>query len=172
MNVAVFVAHADEMMSRAELESRGIWITFANGRRGLVPFSDIPEIGQYENLRDFELPSTDELILRAVDGRSVALPWDFVRHYCDKEYRPRIEKAAATGRKVLGERIKHARKQAGLTQEALARVTKVARVTLARIERGDQSPRYDTLLAIAAGLNIPVEHLLVNPDAGTQEFED
>ena len=53
---AVLVKNADRMMTSADPRKEGIEITFADGRRGLVPFADVPEVGKFENLTSVELP--------------------------------------------------------------------------------------------------------------------
>jgi putative transcriptional regulator len=94
----------------------------------------------------------------------VELPWDFVRHYCDRNYRPRMEMIAAEGRQVLGTRVRALREAAGLTQESLARAAGIGRVTLVRLESGKHTPKISTLAAIAQILERPVEDLFAGPD--------
>lgn len=47
-----------------------------------------------------------------------------------------------------------------MTQEHLAAAAGIGRVTLVRIERGEQSPRYGTLVALAEALGCPMATLL------------
>ena len=68
------------------------------------------------------------------------------------------------GRQTLGERIRHYRESAGLTQEALARAADIGRVTLVRLEKGEQTPRFKTLEAISKALGIRVPEILVEPE--------
>ncbi|MXY92051.1 MAG: helix-turn-helix transcriptional regulator [Caldilineaceae bacterium SB0664_bin_27] len=65
------------------------------------------------------------------------------------------------GRHTLGRRIRRLRNAAGLSQDALARAAGIRRVTLVRLERGEQTPRYKTLRAIARALEVDVSDLLV-----------
>ena len=53
------------------------------------------------------------------------------------------------GRQIPCECIRELRESAGLTQEALAVATDIGRVTLVSIEKGEQTPRFKTLTAIA-----------------------
>ena len=99
-----------------------------------------------------------------VNGERVEIPWDFARHYCDASYRSTVEAIAMRGRQTLGARVRRFRESAGLTQEALARTANMGRVTLVRIEQGEQSPRYKTLTAIAHALGRSVSELLVEPE--------
>jgi len=60
----------------------------------------------------------------------------------------------------LGQRIRSTRKELGLTLDALARRTCVARTTISKIERNIISPSFNTLAKIARGMNIKVTHLI------------
>ncbi len=158
---AVLVRNADRMMTVANLLEEGIELSFADGSRGLIPYADVPEIRQRASVSSLELPNPYELVLSTAQGERVEIPWDFARHYCDVSYRPTIEAIAARGRRTVGERIRHIRQNAGFTQEALARRAGIGRVTLVRLENGEQTPRFRTLDAIAKALGIPVRELLI-----------
>ena len=157
---AILVKNADRMMTSAEPLAEGIEIVFADGSRGLVPFAEIPEVCEGENLANLDLPNPYEVILRTNSGQTVELPWDFVRHYCDASYRPRVEAVALEGGQALGSRVRQLRESAGLTQEALANAANIGRVTLVRIENGEQSPRYETLVSLAQALGRPMQELV------------
>jgi DNA-binding XRE family transcriptional regulator len=161
---AVLVKNADRMITSADLLKEGIELTFADGCRGLVPFADIPEVRELQNVVRIELPNPYELVLHTKLGETLALPWDFARHYCDASYRPRVEAIAVAGRQAIGLRIRQLRESAGLTQEALARAAGIGRVTLVRIENGEQSPRYETLASLARALRRPIQELLAGPE--------
>ena len=157
---AVLVKNADRMMTSADQQKDGIKITFADGHRGLVPFAEIPEVNEGDNVASVELPNPYEVILHTKSGKPVELPWDFVRHYCDDSYRPRVEAVTLTGRQAMGVKIRQLRESAGLTQQALAQAAGIGRVTLVRMENGEQSPRYDTLVSLAKALGRPMGELV------------
>ncbi|MEX0684226.1 MAG: helix-turn-helix transcriptional regulator [Dehalococcoidia bacterium] len=159
---AVLVANADRMMTSADTKRNGIHLTFADGCSGLIPFKDLPEIKQRSNLESIEIPNPYEVVLRTAEGRTVEIPWDFARHYCDPAYEARVRAVGARGRQSIGTRIRRLREAAALTQQQLATSAGLGRVTLVRIEKGDQSPRYDTLLALARALKRPLGELLVS----------
>ena len=161
---AVPVKNANRMMTFANLREDGVELHFADGCKGLVPFAEVPEVKERAALSGLELPNPYEMILETVSGERVEIPWDFARHYCDESYRPTVEAIAMRGRQTLGERVRRFRESAGLTQEALARTANVGRVTLVRIEQGEQSPRYKTLTTIAHALGRSVSELLVYPE--------
>jgi DNA-binding XRE family transcriptional regulator len=163
----VLVKNADRMITSANLLKEGVEITFADGCRGVVPFADIPEVRKLQHVKGIELPNPYELILHTKLDESLALPWDFARHYCDSSYRPRVEVMALAGRHAIGLRIRQVRESAGLTQEALARAANIGRVTLVRLENGEQSPRYETLVSLAQALKRPIQELLAGPEAAS-----
>ncbi len=159
--------NAEHMMTRARATDQGIELAFADGRTGIVPFSDLPEIGQAANLTAIDLPNPYEVILHTSQGQTVELPWDFARHYCDPTYQQRVKAIAAEGQQAIGSRIRRLREVADMTQEALAAAAGIGRVTLVRIEHGEQSPHYETLLALAAALRRPVGDMVGGKTAET-----
>jgi DNA-binding XRE family transcriptional regulator len=162
---AVQLENAERMMTRAEAREAGIEIQFADGCRGTVPYSAIPEIGDFSKLSGMQLPNPYEIVLKNREGETVELPWDFGRNYCDSRYRPRIEKVAAAGRQALGKRIRSLREASHLTQARLAEAAGIGRVTLVRIEKGEQSPKFETLVALARGLEREASELLLPAEA-------
>ena len=114
-----------------------------------------------KNCWPLTFPSAFELVLETVGGDRVEIPWDFARHYCHESYRPNMERMAAEGRQSLANRIRELREEAGLTQEALAAAAGIGRVTLVRVEKGEQSPRFETLSALARALGRRVRELVV-----------
>ena len=157
----VLVKNAERMMTKAVPKPDGIEVTFADGGSGLVPYAAVPEVSEVQQLAAIDLPSAYELVLETAGGERVEIPWDFARHYCDDSYRPNVERIAADGRRALGSRIRQFRESAGLTQEALAAAAGLGRVTLVRVEKGEQSPRFETLSAVARALGRGVEELVV-----------
>ena len=157
----VLVKNANRMMTVASLLEEGIELGFADGAMGLIPYSELPEIGERAALSAVELPNLYELVLKTTQGATVEIPWDFARHYCDATYRPAVEAITMRGRQTLGHRIRRLRNSAGLTQVALAGAAGIGRVTLVRLEKGEHTPRYKTLSAVARVLRVDVSELLV-----------
>jgi DNA-binding XRE family transcriptional regulator len=148
------IPDADRMMISARATADGISVEFADGCGGTVPYSAMPDIGAMRALKRIELPTPYEAILTLRTGATTEIPWDFARAYCDETYRPRVEGVAARGRQHIGSRIRERRRTAGMTQEHLARAARIGRVTLVRIEHGEQSPRHETLLALARAMKL------------------
>ena len=161
---AVLVKNANRMMTIASPLEDGIELSFADGAKGLIPYAALPEIGERAALSTMKLPNPYEIILETTQGETVEIPWDFARHFCDASYRPTVEAMAMRGRQTPGQRIRRLRNAAGLSQAALAREAGIGRVTLVRLEKGEQSPRYKTLDAIARALGVDVSELLVEPE--------
>ena len=161
---AVLVKNANRMMTLASLLEEGIELSFADGSKGLIPYDDVPELRERAAVSSLDLPNPFEMVLRTAKGEQVQIPWDFARHYCDASYRPTIEAIAVRGRLTIGERVRRYREANGLTQEALAQSAAIGRVTLIRLEKGEQTPRFKTLEAIAKALRIRVPELLVEPE--------
>ena len=163
MNV-VLVKNANRMMTTASLSNDGIELSFADGLKGLIPYGEVPEVKVREGISGLELPNPYEMVLQTAGGENVEIPWDFARHYCDATYRPTVEAIAALGRQTIGERVRRYRESAGFTQQALARAAEIGRVTLVRLEHGEQSPRFKTLKAVAEVLGMEAQDLLVEPE--------
>ena len=160
----VLVRNANRMMTTASLLDDGIELSFADGHKGLIPYGEVPEVGNRQGISGLELPNPYEMVLQTAKGESVEIPWDFARHYCDATYRPTIEAIAALGRQTIGDRVRRYRESAGLTQKGLARAADIGRVTLVRLEKGEQSPRFKTLKAVADALGMEAPDLLVEPE--------
>lgn len=60
----------------------------------------------------------------------------------------------------LGEKIKKARKEKGLTQEQLAELAHIDPKTLIKIEGGKRNPTLKTLNKIAIALKVPLQDLI------------
>ncbi len=160
----VLVKNANRMMMVASLLEGGIELSFADGCKGLIPFDDIPEIKEHTRVARLSLPNPYEMVLETKRGERIELPWDFARHYCDATYRPTVEAIAMRGRQTLSKRIRRLRETAGMTQQALASAAGIGRVTLVRIESGEQTPKYQTLSAIARALEKTVGEILVGEE--------
>lgn len=64
----------------------------------------------------------------------------------------------------LGQRIKEARKQAGLTQKELSEKSHIATITIQQYERGVRQPRIEKLQAISLALNMKLSQLIDMPN--------
>ena len=60
----------------------------------------------------------------------------------------------------IGARVRHHRKQNGLSQEELAEQAETSRIHISNIERGEVAPSLEMLLSIANALNVSADDLL------------
>jgi transcriptional regulator with XRE-family HTH domain len=70
-------------------------------------------------------------------------------------------------KKLIGERIKLLRKQAGFTQEELAELVRLDARHLSRLEVGRHFPSLDSLERIAEALNVPLAEFFQFPGQET-----
>ena len=159
MATATYVKGADRMLTRAEITPSGLRVRFADGKEGTVPLSELRLPARPVGI---QLPNPYVVYLKLANRKIVEVPWDFLRHYVDANYERRERYIAARGRRALGERLKRLRMARGLSQAALAKRARIARISIARIEAGQQSPRYETLEKLAKGLGVPMESLLLD----------
>ncbi len=157
---AVLLRNADRMMTKVSAKRDGVYLTFADGQGGIIPFTDLPDIKDHSNLKSIDLPNPYQVILTNLQGATTEVPWDFARSYCDSSYSPRIEAMAVRGRQMIGNQIRRLRREAGITQDDLATKARISRVTLVRIESGEQSPRYETLVALSQALGRSLPELV------------
>ncbi len=61
---------------------------------------------------------------------------------------------------MLLEEIRHSRKEKGLTQLQLAKISGLSRSSIINFENGYRDPRVKDLRKIAKALDIPIEQLL------------
>ena len=63
-------------------------------------------------------------------------------------------------RRVFGENLRSARKQAGLTQEQLGFATGLHRTEVSLLENSSRDPRLWTIVRLARALEVPVTRLV------------
>lgn len=63
---------------------------------------------------------------------------------------------------MLGQSIRRLREQAGFTSQELAEMANVSQPYISQIENDHRQPGYNTLLAIATALNVPIEHFVTS----------
>lgn len=70
---------------------------------------------------------------------------------------------------AFGQVVRKARKSLGLSQEELADRCDLHRNAIGLVERGERSPSFDTILAIAHGLGVNASTLVSRVERETQE---
>lgn len=74
--------------------------------------------------------------------------------------------------KLIGQRIKEARKKLGWSQEKLGETIDVATVYISRIERGGSQVNLKRLSQISIALNVPIEKLIVGTTLESERYLD
>lgn len=72
---------------------------------------------------------------------------------------------------VVAERLKNARKRAGMTQKQLAEAAGVSLSQVKKVEQGEYDPRLETLRAFAVAMNIRTSQLQEQPDYQIADVE-
>lgn len=76
-----------------------------------------------------------------------------------------------TSIREIGDKLRAARKKAGLTQAEVAELAGLSDRTYADIERGETNMRVETLLRICKVLNITPNHVLTNDNPIDTDWE-
>lgn len=149
------------MVTSATLTQSGLEVTFADGRHGVIPTEAVFGSPQVPTVEDLKIPNPFVVQVMLPNKETIEIPWDFARHYCDPTYAARVERIRDVGQAGLGKRVQKLRSAINLSQEGLARRARMSRMTLARLERGEMSPRYETLMALSQALGVKLAELLV-----------
>lgn len=159
---SAYVENGERMVTSATLTQAGLEVTFADGRHGVIPTEAVFASEQAPAVEDLKIPNPFVVQIYLSNNETVEIPWDFARHYCDPTYAVRVERLRDAGQATLGKRIQRLRSATKLSQEGLARRAGVSRMTLVRLERGEISPRYETLESLSKALGVEIAELFVN----------
>ncbi len=144
-------------MIRAEPSHEGFSVSFADGLVSFVPWDSIEETHDQLSVDAIEISAPGELQVRTRDGRIIEIPRDFVRRFGDAEYRERVSEETLRGQRVFAARLRKLRRKADLSQQRLADLSGVGRVTISRIEAAAQSPKLATIQKLASAMGYPVQ---------------
>ena len=75
-------------------------------------------------------------------------------------------------KKSVGDRVREARKNAGLTQAELAQKMNLSETTISRIENGSQVTSFETMVEFSDGLNVHLDFLLCDYLSGVSAEHD
>ena len=159
---AAKVRGAERMMIGVEASYDGLRVSFADGLVSVAPWESVAGVVSQAEVVSIEVDTPYEAVIRTRGGDEVEIPWDFARHFGDAEYRNRMAEETLRGQRKFGERLRRLRREADLSQQRLADLSGVGRVTIARIEGAAQSPKLDTIQKLAAGMGYPVQALLMD----------
>ena len=156
-------------MIGVEAARDGLRVSFADGVVCLAPWNRVAGVGGQADVASIEVDTPYEAVIRTREGGVVEIPWDFARHFEDAEYRGRMAEEALRGQRKFAERLRRLRRESDLSQQKLADLSGVGRVSIARIEAAAQSPKLDTIQKLAAAMGYPVQALLMDD---WREFSD
>ena len=162
MAQAVKVQGAERMMIGVEAARAGLSVSFADGLVCLAPWDSVAGVGSQADVASIEMDTPYEAIIRTRDGDTLEIPWDFARHFGDAEFRDRMAEEALRGQRKFADRLRRLRRELDLSQQKLADLSGVGRVSIARIEAAQQSPKLDTIQKLAAAMGYPVQALLMD----------
>ena len=156
------VQNANQMMISIESSREGLNISFADGLMSAVPWTSIREVHGLADVDSIEFNSPYEVLIRTKHGEVAEIPWDFARQFGDHEYREHVDEIALEGQRKFARRLRGLRRDSDLSQQKLAELSGVGRVTIARIESATQSPRLETIQRLAAAMGYPVQALMMD----------
>jgi DNA-binding XRE family transcriptional regulator len=140
-----------------------LWLLFGDGLSGTVEWSDLGIVDLREELiAESACVGGDgrTLELARADGGLFEIDSLAIRSALDHTFAAAVPQEAADSAAIVGQRLRQARQDAGLTQVELSRRTDIDQAVISRLERGKHHPRLDTLRRIAGALNMSVSRLL------------
>ncbi len=162
---AARVQNAERMMIGVEAAHDGLRVSFADGLVSFAPWENVVGIGSQADVVSVEMNTPYEAIIGTRAGDAVEIPWDFARHFGDAEYRDRMAEETLRGQRKFAARLRALRRKSDLSQQRLADLSGVGRVTIARIEAAAQSPKLETIQRLATAMGYPVQALMMDDRA-------
>ena len=155
-------------MTNVESLPNGLSVSFADGLVSLVPWDNIKEIHAQSDLLSLEISTPYELTVRTREGRVVEIPWDFVRHFGDPEYRQRNAELVSRGLDIFARRLRSLRCKSRLSQRELAKRSGLEEAIIEQMESGAREPNLKVIRRLAVALGRPVQELAVDdvPECG------
>lgn len=148
---------------RYSTEDGLIWLEFGDGKQFLIRWGDLPFSSRSPRLRPETATITedgDALQMLDETGHEFDIDAEALRARLFPRFRKRLEGENKAVRAQVGRLLFRRRREAGLTQEQLARRAALDQAVISRIEKGQQRPRVDTLERIASALGLDLSELL------------
>ena len=155
------VQNANRMMISIESSHEGLNVSYADGLVSFVPWSSIRGVHDQADVDSIEFDSPYEALIRTKHGEVAEIPWDFARHFGDGAYREQTEDGTTEGQRKFGRRLRGLRLESNLSQQKLADLSGVGRVTITRLEAASQSPRLETIQRLSTAMGFPIQALLM-----------
>lgn len=141
----------------------GFGVSFGDGLAGFVTLADL---GIDDLREEIVLESAivgeggDTLELTKSSGGLFEIDAASIRAVLDSDVAFQLTQSASETNAAVGQRVRAAREEAGLTQTELGARTEIDQAVISRLERGKHLPRIDTLRRIATALGTSVPMLL------------
>lgn len=159
----IFDLDMDKKFEKVEyLEQENVFAcTFKNRKTYFLSRKDISE-DDGTKIKNYDMDEDRyHFTVYLESGVKYEVVWDFVRYICDEKYEYYKNKTAeGISSAEIGSRICETREIRKLTQEDLAKKTRILRTNIARIEGGKHYPSLETLEKIAEALEVPVAKFL------------
>ena len=159
-SIDVTAPWAAQTVVRARLAPAGLDVWFADGVGARVPMRELRELVGGDPVGVSLDEDTETVVLALGRGRRCPLPWDHFRYRADAAYKVSMNAQDSASLLAVGAKLRARRLHAGRTQAELAAAAGVSRVTLSRLESGQQEASVTTLRALAAALGLDVGELL------------
>jgi len=140
-----------------------LWVEFGDGLSGFVDWGQMG-IGDERSRLVAESATVGShgttVELTTVDDDVFEIDASSIRGVIDESFARRLGEQAQRIEQAVGERLRSAREERGLTQTELGRLVGIDQAIISKMERGKHTPRLDTLRRIADGLGFSVPGLL------------
>jgi len=140
-----------------------LWVQFGDGVAGFVDWKQLGLENEAKNL-SFETATVGEggesVEIARRDGELFEIDSDSIKAVMDDTFADLLASQAKKSDQKVGERIRSARKGAGMKQQELSERTGIDQAIISKLERGSHQPRVDTLERIAIGLGLSLAELL------------
>lgn len=157
-------------LSSVQLTVDQLEVEFQDDRTGAIPIDELDLPFSPRTIDEDHFDQKDGLEVKLINNDDEeVLPWDFIRAKIDSEYRDRQKEQQNKELKALGQRLKNFRKAEGLNQDELAKRAGIGRVTLSRLERGKQEPRFQTLMDLASAMDISFQKLITEEGSDSDQ---
>lgn len=145
-----------------------IWVEFSDGLSGIVTLDNVLPAGAAIR-PETAVVSEDFNVVEFLDEAGDVFDVDgaSIRALLDPAFRKEvIDQELARSHKALGQVLRDARVEKGLTQTQLAEISGLEQALISKLERGRHQPRFDTLQKYAGGLEMPIGTLLSSATPG------
>jgi DNA-binding XRE family transcriptional regulator len=140
-----------------DLKRNAFRVALENGKILLLQ-RPIPEDDLSEVLEVYIEGDGEVFTVIQVSGNEFSVPWDVVQSLATGKERDQNTEIGVR----IGKRVKAFRKQRGLTQDQLAKMAKVKRPNISRLEAGKHAPGIIFIQRLADSLQVKISELIAD----------